>query len=314
MTSILQLPLTGIIPPMVTPLLDNSTLDVSGLEHLIEHILNGGAHGLFILGTTGEAPSLSYKLRHELIERTTRQVSGRVPVLVGITDTSYNESLKMAEFAAGHNVSAVVLAPPYYYPPAQPELIKYIEHLVANLPLPLFLYNMPSFTKVSFEPNTVAHLSQIEGIVGLKDSSSNMVYFNTIKSKLQNNSEFSLLIGPDELLGEAVIMGAQGGICSGANIFPRLYVELYYAASELNIQKVKILHNIAMQISTNIYGLGQYESRVVKGIKCALALLNICSDFMAEPFSCFQEEEKRKMELLLKHIRHQLNTNLTNSG
>ncbi len=68
-SDILPLPLRGIIPPMVTPLLDRDTLDVAGLERLIEHILGGGVHGLFILGTTGEAPSLSYRLRYELIER-----------------------------------------------------------------------------------------------------------------------------------------------------------------------------------------------------------------------------------------------------
>ena len=80
--------LKGIIPPMITPLLGRDTLDTKGLDNLIEHILGGGVHGLFILGTTGEGPSLSYRLRYELIERTCKQVGGRVPVLVGITDTS----------------------------------------------------------------------------------------------------------------------------------------------------------------------------------------------------------------------------------
>jgi 4-hydroxy-tetrahydrodipicolinate synthase len=73
---------------MVTPLLDRDTLDEAGLERLVEHILTGGVHGLFILGTTGEAPSLSYRLRCDLIDRVCRQVADRVPVLVGITDTS----------------------------------------------------------------------------------------------------------------------------------------------------------------------------------------------------------------------------------
>ena len=84
-SNVLPRPLRGIIPPMVTPLLDRDTLDVEGLERLIEHILGGGVQGLFILGTTGEAPSLSMRLRCELIERVCEQVKGRVPVLVGIT-------------------------------------------------------------------------------------------------------------------------------------------------------------------------------------------------------------------------------------
>lgn len=80
--SVLSTPLRGIVPPMVTPLCDDDTLNVDGLQRLIEHILSGGVHGRFILGTSGEAPSLSYRLRRELIDRTCRQVEGRVTVLL----------------------------------------------------------------------------------------------------------------------------------------------------------------------------------------------------------------------------------------
>src|SRR5438105_15410474 len=86
----------GIIPPIVTPLRARDELDEAGLEGLIEHILAGGVHGIFVLGTTGEAPSLSYRLRRAVIERTCRQVAGRVPVLVGITDTATAEAMPLA--------------------------------------------------------------------------------------------------------------------------------------------------------------------------------------------------------------------------
>ena len=89
-------PLCGIVPPVVTPLLDRDTLDVAGLERVLEHILTGGVSGLFLLGTTGEAQGLSYRLRREVIERACRQVAGRVPVLVGITDTAFVESVGLA--------------------------------------------------------------------------------------------------------------------------------------------------------------------------------------------------------------------------
>src|SRR5271169_3766297 len=139
----MKLPLTGIIPPMVTPLRDRDGLDFAGLEKLIEHILAGGVNGLFILGTTGEGPGLSYRLRRELIERVCKQVRQRVPVLVGITDTAFVESVNVARAAADFGADAVVAAPPYYLPEAPPELQEYLDHLVAELPLPLFLYNMP---------------------------------------------------------------------------------------------------------------------------------------------------------------------------
>src|SRR5688572_18307479 len=116
----------GIIPPIVTPLKDRDTLDVAGLENLIAHMLAGGVHGIFALGTTGEAPSLSYRLRREMVERTCKLVGGKVPVLVGITDTSFVESVELAKVAAGHGAKAVVLSAPYYFPVGQPELLEYV--------------------------------------------------------------------------------------------------------------------------------------------------------------------------------------------
>ncbi|HEX8202868.1 MAG TPA: dihydrodipicolinate synthase family protein, partial [Isosphaeraceae bacterium] len=164
-------PLRGIIPPMVTPLRDRDRLDLPGLERLIEHILRGGVHGLFLLGTTGEAPGLSHRLRCELVERTCEQVGDRVPVLVGITDTAFVESIEMAEHAADAGAHAAVLAAPYYFPAGQPELAEYIEQIAGEVPLPIFLYNMPSHTKLSFEPETIARALELPNVVGLKDSS-----------------------------------------------------------------------------------------------------------------------------------------------
>src|ERR1051325_8062257 len=106
-------PLTGIIPPLVTPLKDRDTLDARGLERVIEHVLAGGVHGLFLLGTTGEGTSLSYRLRHELVSSACWQVNGRVPLLVAVTDTSFIESVNLARHSAACGANALVVAPPY---------------------------------------------------------------------------------------------------------------------------------------------------------------------------------------------------------
>src|SRR5215469_3246209 len=117
-------PLKGIIPPMATPLAAIDKLDVRGVENLVEHILSGGVHGLFLLGTTGEGPALSYKLRQELIERVCDQAGLRVPVLVGITDSAYAEALHIADVAAKAGASAIVMAPPFYYQFSQGNLLR----------------------------------------------------------------------------------------------------------------------------------------------------------------------------------------------
>jgi dihydrodipicolinate synthase/N-acetylneuraminate lyase len=230
-----------------------------------------------------------------------------VPVLVGITDTSFVESIKIAEFSNKHGVSAVVLAPPYYFPTAQPELLEYLQNLVPKLPLPLFMYNMPSCTKVFFEPQTVVEASQIPGIIGLKDSSGNMVYFHKLVSMLSDKKDFALFTGPEELLAETILLGGHGGIPGGANLFPKLYVDLYNAAAAGEIKKVRELHKKVILISTTIYSIGRHNSSFLKGVKCSLNLMDICSDFTEEPFHCFNEPERKKIEAYLKQFKNGFN-------
>ena len=124
----------GIIPPMITPLKGDDQIDREGTVRLTEHILAGGVHALFLLGTTGEAQSLSYECRYDFVELVCRQVAGRVPVLVGVTDTSLDESVKLAAHAAKCGAVAVVAAAPYYFAPSQQELIEYYTALADALP------------------------------------------------------------------------------------------------------------------------------------------------------------------------------------
>lgn len=295
--------LRGIIPPMVTPLQDRDRLDYAGLERLIEHMLAGGVHGIFLLGTTGEAPSLSYRLRRELIEIACGQVASRVPVLVGITDTAFVESVNLAGHAADAGAAGVVLAPPYYFPAGQDELVEYLDHLTRELPLPLTLYNMPSHTKLVFEPATISRVMANPLIAGLKDSSGDMVYFHRLQMFLRRRQDFHLLVGPEELLGETILLGGHGGVSGGANLFPRLYVAIYEAALRGDRDRVEELQNVVMHISSTIYSTGRFGSSIIKGLKCALALEGICNDFMAEPFHRFRDPERQRIKQHLEQVR-----------
>ena len=287
---------------MVTPLNGRDKLDLKGLEHLIEHILEGGVAGLFILGTTGEGTSLSYRLRREFVKRTCRQVRGRVPVLVGITDTAFVESVHLSQHAATAGADALVVAPPYYLPGGQPELREYLEHLVAEVPLPLFLYNAPSVTKVQYELETLQWATGKPQILGLKDSSRNMIYFQQALGARKQRPDWSLLIGPEELLAEAVLAGGDGGVPGGANIFPGLYVQLWEAARVADVARTRRLHEQVMRISNSLYQIGRHPSAVLKGIKCALVCLGVCDDFIAEPFHRFRTEERERVQRCLPEL------------
>ncbi|MBQ9231558.1 MAG: dihydrodipicolinate synthase family protein [Prevotella sp.] len=293
-------PLSGIIPPLVTPLKDNETLDVESLERLIEHLIAGGVHGLFILGTTGEEQSLSYGVRQQMIRESARINKGRLPLLVCVTDTSIVESIKLAKVAAECGADGVVSAPPYYFATGQPELAQFYEELVPQLPLPVFLYNMPSHVKVSFAPDTVRRIARNPQVIGFKDSSANAVYFQSVMYKMKERPDFAMLVGPEEITGECVLLGGHGGINGGANMFPELYVAMYEAACNRDIQRVLELQQYIMQISTSIYTVGKHGSSYLKGLKCALSLLGIINDdFVASPFYKFEEPEREKIRQAL---------------
>ncbi len=234
----LSVPLRGVIPPLVTPLQDIDTLDQTGLEKLIEHVLAGGVNGLFLLGTTGEGPGLSKRLQHELVRRSCQLIKGRVPVLVGITHSSFVESIELAEYSADCGAAAVVLAPPYYFPAGQAELLEYLEHLAPKLPLPLYLYNMPAMTKIDISEDTLRRAADIPNIIGFKDSSGNMIRYHEYLRIMQHRPDFSLLMGPEELLAESVLFGGHGGVSGGANLHPRLFVNIYQAALRQDLTEV----------------------------------------------------------------------------
>lgn len=293
----------GIIPPMITPLLGEDTIDRKGAEQLVERMIAGGVHALFLLGTTGESQSLSLACRYEFVELVCGLVAGRVPVLVGITETSLTESVKLAEKAKECGAAGVVAAAPYYFAPSQQELIDYYTALADRSPLPLYLYNMPSHVKVFLEAKTVAALAEHPNIVGLKDSSANMNYFAQLTYLLREKPDFALYVGPEELTGEAVLMGADGGVNGGANMFPELYVAMYNAAKAHDIEKVKELQKQIMAISTTIYTVGKWGSSYLKGVKCACSLLGIISDdFLPLPYKKFEAEERAKIAAALKAI------------
>ena len=293
--------LKGIVPPLVTPLINNTTIDTEGLERLIEHVIAGGVHGIFILGTTGEAQSISMALRHEMIRQSARILNKRLPLLVGISDTSLEDSLSLARLAADSGADAVVSAPPYYFATGQAELAEFYEQLIPELPLPVFLYNMPTHTKVSFAPDTIRRIAAHPGVIGFKDSSGSGSYFQSVMYALRDREDFSLFVGPEEMMAESVLLGADGGVNGGANIFPSLYVSLYNAAVAKDVDKVRELHRQVMQISATIYTVGSYGSSYLKGVKAALSELGICNDFLAAPFNRFDEEHKERIRAALRY-------------
>jgi dihydrodipicolinate synthase/N-acetylneuraminate lyase len=296
-------PLRGVVPPVLTPLASRDSLDHDAFTRLIEHLILGGSNALFILGSTGEAPGLSQRLRREVIDAAASATAGRVPLLVGITDTSYVESLTLAEHAAASGASAIVLAPPNYYALTQKMFLGYLERLCAELPLPLYLYNMPGYTKIYIEPETLRAAAALPNVYGLKDSSGNRDYFRRAREAVAAVPDFSMLIGIEELMAEMVLEeGAHGGVCGGANLMPGVYSDLYHAAIAGNRARVAELQQIVVAISTGVYRIGEKESSYLRGLKCAAAMAGFGNGFMAEPYVTLTAEEQDQLRAVLGQL------------
>ncbi len=300
-STLLKAPLRGIIPPLATPLLTPDTLDPEGLERLVEHVLAGGVSGLFLLGTTGEGPCLSNRLRREVVQRVCQQAGLRVPILVGITDTSFAESLALARDAAKAGAHAVVIAPPPYLSPSQDELVALVERLADASPLPIFAYSIPQLTKVRFDLDSIRRLMDMPNVVGVKDSAGDMVFFHRLMLLGRQRPDWSVLMGPEELIADAALLGAHGAVCAGSNLRPRLYVDLFEAGARGDVVRARQLLDCVLRLA-RIYQVSRSGASFITGLKCALSLVGLCGETLTEPFRSLEPAERAQVAKLLEEI------------
>ncbi len=295
------LPLRGIIPPMITPLKSYDELDRSGVEKLIEHIIGGGVHGLFLLGTNGEGPSLSQRIKREFLKLSCEIINGRVPVLVGITDSSFSGALEIAEYAKTVGVDSVVVAPPFYFPATEAEMINYVEKLAEATPLPFVLYNMPVHTKINLSITTILRAKEL-GCIGIKDSSGDMANLYMLIDAFKDDPKFAVFAGTELYLPDAVMGGAHGAVAGGANVFPRLFVELYNAALKKDFDKITVLRNQIIWLCNTMYVVSPSAARITLSFKTALSILGICSDEMALPLRKLDGVEREMIATYLQEL------------
>lgn len=295
--------ITGLIPPMVTPLDVQRKLDAAGVRKMVKHLVGGGVDGIFLMGTTGEGPHLSYAVREALVKETCRAVKGRVPVFVGITETDIEDALDLAAACRRFGAAGVVAAPPYYFKLTQTECAAWFTELANRSPLPVVVYNMPAHTDTVVDPTTIVKLAAHKNIVAMKDSASSIPLFNRFLLALEPfKKDFSLLIGPDEGAGEAVALGADGCVSAAANLWPAAFKALYLAAKAGDLVRTARLQRFATMVTYNLYTLGQGQIGFLKGIKAALSDMGLVQNVLSSPFTPFADSELASARKALKAL------------
>lgn len=297
----------GIITPMITPLTDRENIDFDSLKKLIDHLINGGVSGVFLMGTTGEGTSISYRLKKELIKYSVQYVNRRVPVFVSITDCSIEESINLADYSKECGASYLVAAPPFYFGLTQEEVVNYYTTIADKVQLPLFIYNIPAQTKIMIAVESVKTLANHPNIVGIKDSSGNGTYYNTLLVDVKGKyPDFTVLVGPDEMLASTLLLGGNGGVNSGSNIFPELYVALFKACKANDTTRIAKLQELVIKLSTDVYSIDKSGVSFLKGLKTALYVEGIISDYICEPLIKVKDSDRDIIKANVLKIKQEI--------
>ena len=187
-------------------------------------------------------------------------------------------------------------------PITQEEMRDYLENLAPRLPLPFLMYDMPSCTKMHMSLDTIRKAKEL-GAIGIKDSSGDMSYLFSLINEFRGSTDFSIITGTELFIPETILQGGHGAVAGGANLFPRLFVDFYNASVNRDLDEIARLREVVMLINDSIYNIGKNNSKIIKGIKCALSVMDICNDYVAFPIRRHNSAERKKIEQSVENLR-----------
>lgn len=229
----------GAYVAIVTPFI-NGRLDEQGLVDLIEFQIAQGTHGIVPCGTTGESATLDFAEHKRVIELTVQTVAGRVPVIAGTGANNTIEAIELTESAKESGADAVLSVTPYYNKPNAEGLYQHFKAIAEAVDIPMFLYNVPGRTSINMLPDTVARLSQVKNIVGIKEACGSIEQISDVIRLCPN--DFIVLSGDDFTAMPTVLIGGKGVISVISNVYPKGMAEMIEAALAGDLEKANTLH------------------------------------------------------------------------
>jgi len=237
----------GVVAPLFSPLDRRERIIERDLVKLVRHLLARGIHGFLAPSGTGEFFGLSAEERRRTVAIVAGEAKGQVPVMAIAGACSTKESLAHIEAARRAGADAVMATPPYYAPVDQRGLFDFYRTLATEGGLPLWLYHQPGETKLTIEPDTVAALAKIPGIVGIKVSAgADLLYYHRIVRRLRERPAFRVLMGEDFNCLGAFALGGHGAVATLANILPEEFVGLWKAVKGGDLATARLLQDRIM--------------------------------------------------------------------
>lgn len=284
----------GSLPALITPFRDGK-VDLAAFESYLEWLISEGTHGFVPCGTTGESPNLSLDEFSAVVGMAVKVAKGRVPVIAGTGSNSTHHAIEMTQLAQKLGANGALVVTPYYNRPTQEGLYLHFRAIADASRLPIFIYNVPRRTSVDISVDTVARLSKLANVVGIKDATADLQRVS--QQRIACGSGFVQLSGED---GTALGFNAHGGmgcISVTANVAPRLCADFQNACSAGDYAKARELHERLMPLHEELF----CETSPAP-VKYALSVLGKCNEFCRLPLAPMSETTKARVRAALTKV------------
>jgi len=287
-------PITGSIPALITPMLENGSVDYASLRKLIEWHIAEGTDCIGVVGTTGESPTVNVEEHREIIRVSVEQAKGRVPIMAGCGANSTAEAIELAKFAKSVGADCQLQVVPYYNKPTQEGMYQHFKAIAEAVPdLPIILYNVPGRSVADMQHETVLRLAQVPGIVGIKEATGNIERAQWLIRDLPK--EFAVYSGDDPTAVALMLCGGKGNVSVTANVAPRLMHELCVAAIAGDVKKAMDIQFKLMPVHKNLF----VEANPIP-VKWAMARMGLCGGTLRLPMTELSLSQKPVVEAALR--------------
>jgi 4-hydroxy-tetrahydrodipicolinate synthase len=243
--------LTGSLVAIVTPMLEDGTLDFARFKSLIDWHIAEGTQGIVVVGTTGESPTVDFDEHKELIRIAVEHTAGRVPVIAGTGANSTAEAIELSESAKQSGAQYSLSVVPYYNKPTQEGMYRHFRAIAEAVDLPLILYNVPGRTVADLQNDTVLRLAEVANIVGIKDATASLERGSDLLRRAPK--DFAIYSGEDATGLPLMLIGGHGVISVTANVAPRLMQEMCAAALSGDIARAREANNRLLGLHTKLF-------------------------------------------------------------
>jgi len=262
---------------LVTPFHKYGAIDFGSIKKIVEHTIGGHADYLVVMGTTGEAPTISKDEKQAIIDFVIETVNGRVPIVLGMGGNNTQEIVNCIKSATFEGIDAILSVCPYYNKPRQKGIFYHYKTIASASPLPVILYNVPARTGVNITAETTLQLANgFKNIIAVKEASGN---FTQIMDIIKNKpKDFLVISGDDALTLPLMSLGADGVISVVANAFPAEFSNMVNLCLKGKFNEARL---IQFQLINIINAL--FEDGSPGGIKAALQILELCENNLRLP-------------------------------